>query len=391
MQNPVEIIHTANNLTIELGPTSWRLLNGSYPSDTPVALLEARQDRIVCSPAFARARQLPGDGQLTPADVARVVVGWAPESQSWHLGMLLAARPDTNFKMQWCGLASWPSGQSAEYLTQSKLAGQSLARIMDRPFHLIPPPSGPVDTLSETQPLQPTVQMAPPDSYGQVEIKLQDPPFSFEEWELVAVPKGYVWQRRSGWLWQIVLRGVFAGVLAALFLALGIGSETSGLAPVNPGWLPLLGIGVAVMLALLALYYVKLLLSTTDILIDTIAREVRCRNRFLSRVLWRVPFDSIEYLVVSQTPTQALGRRSKDQPMRTLQDVWLHLYDGSQFWLIAGLSSVEGQCHDWENTRKIQKRRGRRPLRIDHYDTPAHHAALWMAHIWGIDTWLDVC
>ncbi len=112
MQNPTETIRAAHNLTIELGLASWRLVNGTADPNRPgvqIALVEARADSIICSPAFTRARQLPNDGQLLPADVARVVVGWAPESQNWHLGLWMAARPDSGFKPRWCGLASWPS------------------------------------------------------------------------------------------------------------------------------------------------------------------------------------------------------------------------------------------------------------------------------------------
>ncbi len=75
-----------------------------------VALIDASATQILCEPAFAEHRDLAHTA-LSPNDVARVVVGWAPESRSWHLGLLLAAQPDSDYKPRWCGLASWPSGE----------------------------------------------------------------------------------------------------------------------------------------------------------------------------------------------------------------------------------------------------------------------------------------
>jgi hypothetical protein len=76
----METIHAAHNLTIEFSPTTWRLVNGSRLPDQPntrLALIEAQSLGLACAPAFARTRQLLSD-RLAPADVARIVVGWAP-------------------------------------------------------------------------------------------------------------------------------------------------------------------------------------------------------------------------------------------------------------------------------------------------------------------------
>ncbi|MBN1202928.1 MAG: hypothetical protein JXJ20_13850 [Anaerolineae bacterium] len=398
----MEIISAAHNLTIQLSPTTWRLLNGSQDLDELdilPPLMEAQQTGIACSPAFTRARQLPGNGQLVPADVARVVVGWAPESQNWHLGLLLSATPETGYKMRWCGLASWPSSHAGEHLTSAKLAGQSLARIIDRPFHLIPAEREPVNNLSATQPLQVTTRMsalglsaqtAPPVMPQAPDIALQTPPFEFEDWCMVEVPRGFVWQRQSQWLIGGLVRALIFGVLAVLFLVLGIGVQTSRLATVTPEWLPWVGIVVSILLIITTVHTFFMLARVGDVIIDVTLREVRRQNRFSPKVQWRLPFDSIAYLVISQTPARAQGRPKRNQPMRTAQDVWLHMYDGQRFWQIAALGRVEGQCHVWSAVRMAQKQRGRRPLELAHYDTPAHHAAQVTAHAIGTGLWLDI-
>jgi hypothetical protein len=328
---------------------------------------------------------------LAPADIARVIVGWAPESRNWHLGLMLAAQPGTDFKLRWCGLASWPSGQAGEYIDQARQAGQSLARLIDRPFHLIPPVEPVRIVLDETQPLQATVRLETiPVEEAAPSILPQTPPFKFDEWEMLTAPRGYVWRRRRSWLAVSAARVVGYAVLIVLFLILSIGTQSRGLAKVSPSWLPWLGLVVAGMLAVMVLINGAALLATADVILDTTTREVRCRSRFWGAARWRLPFDSITYVLVSQTPPRAQGREHPGEPMNTLQDVWIHLYDNSRFWPVVGLEHVEGRCQDWENTRQTLRTPGRRRLKLVDYDTPAHHAALVMAQALDVDVWLDV-
>jgi hypothetical protein len=393
-QPQIETIRAAHNLTIELGSATWRLVNGSRHRERPgavTALLEASPGEITCSPAFARARQIPGEG-LSPEDVARVVVGWAPESHNWHLGLLLAARPDSQSRMRWCGLASWPSGEPPEFATQAKLAGQRLARIINRPFHIVAPAVGPATPVMDTQPVQTTARMEPVvvERPAAEEPALQTPPFEFSDMVMAAVPRGYVWQVRSRVLLLMGAKAVGLLVLVGLYLLMSIGAETRGLAPVSPNWLPWLGIAVAVLLVGVALRNLWKLLKVTHVIIDTTGGEVRCQNRFTGRMQWHVPFGEAAYVLVSQTPAQAQGSPKPLQPVQTVQDVWVHLYDGARFWRVAALEEVEGQSHNWETVRAEQKRRGRRPLVLAEYDTPAHHAAKLMAQALRTDVWLDI-
>lgn len=389
----MELIQAAHNLTIELGPTTWMLFNGSQlpeQPDTLIALFTARTNEIRCSPAFARARQLPGEGRLEPVDVARVVVGWAPESRNWHLGLLLAARPETNFTMRWCGLASWPSSAPGDHSTQARLAGQALARVISRPFHMVPPPPEPPNPLLETQPVEITTpMMAVGVQAPEPVVETPAPPFVFEDWSMEVVPRGVVWQRGGKWLVSTGLRALIFGVMAVLFMILGFGSQGSGLAAVNPAWLPWVGVAVGVMMAISAVRHLWLFLTVTDTLIDVNAREVRCQSRFTAKPRWQIPFDAVAYVLVSQTPARSIGRKAS--PRHTEQDVWLHIYDGDRFWPVAGrLEGVQGRCHDWDTVRSLQKKRGRRQLRLAHYDTPAHHAAEQMAETIGCGIWLDI-
>ncbi|MBN2304278.1 MAG: hypothetical protein JXQ72_07375 [Anaerolineae bacterium] len=383
-----ELIRTAHNLTIELGPTRWRLLNGPLSA----ALLDAHDGTLTCSPAFARARRLPETDPLQPVDVARVVVGWAPEHAAWHLGLLLAAHPDHDYRPRWCGLASWPSGDAAEYATPARLAGQSLARILDRPFHLVPPPRPAPDSLDDTQPLEVTapISAVTPELVAEPDIAPRNAPLVFDDWRLVRVPQGYVWRRRAGWIMGQVIRGAGMLIAAVLFVALGIGTQTNGLASVSPGWLPWMGIAVAVVLVGQAGLLWWRALSAADVVFDLARGEVCRQGRLLGGARWRVPFNAIEYLLISQSPARPQGRSEAGDTMRLVQEVWLHIYDGVRFREIVALGSVEGQSAQWDRVRRSHKRKGRRRLWLRQLDTSAHHAARLLADALDTEVWLDI-
>ena len=146
---------------------------------------------------------------------------------------------------------------------------------------------------------------------------------------------------------------------------------------------------VAGLLVVLALRSFWTVLTVSDVIVDTQAAEVRRQSRLSGSVRWRLPFASAAYVVVSQAAARPQGRRSGG-PMRTLQDVWLHLSDGARFWPIAEIEHVAGYSHDWERTRTRQNTKGRRRLESASYDTPAHHAARLMADAIGCDLWLVI-
>ena len=376
-----ETIPAAHDLRIELGPRSWRLLNGTNDVQ-PDALVVADEGGLTCATAFAQSRHFPTD-RLVPADVARVVVGWAPESHNWHLGLLLAGDAP-----RWCSLANWPSGHATEHMTQARLAGQSLARILDRPFHLVPATNQPVVPAQDTQPLQPTERMAAQDLARDINVKL--PPFEFDDWVMIHVPGKLIWRHRDRWVWANLVRGVVLLGVVVVFILLGVGAQTSGLAAVNPSWLPLVGIIVAIVLAFNALYSLWAVATMTDVVFDVGKREVRCQRRWVGGPKWQLSFDDVEYVLVSQTPARSQGRSRPDLPMRTGQEVWLHLYDGQRFWEVVALERVEGQSQDWDRVRHSQREKGRRRLRLRDYDTSAHHAARVMADTLTTHVWLDI-
>lgn len=398
-----ETIRAAHDLTIQYDESAWRLYHGlpgaGAPGDVPV-LLDARPDKITCARSFALARNLPLNGRLTPADVAQVVVGWAAESRTWNLGLLLAAKPESGFKSTWCGLASWPTGPAHESAQAAHQAGHALARLLNRPLHLVPAPDAAPRVTGETQAVESTVRMSPvdvarvpsaaPAQPTVPEIPVNRPPFEFEDWVMREGARGFVWQRRNRWVVGTLLRAGMLFVFAILFVLLGVGTQSRGLAQVEPTWLPWLGLTVAVVLLGLAAWAIWSLLSTRDVIVDMTRREVRCQDRWGGRTVWRVPFDRLDYVLVSQTPLRPQGRTTGQRQIKTQQAVWLHLSNGERFWQVVALKEIEGTCHNWERVKHTYTTTGRRPLKLAHYDTPAHHAARVMARAIGADVWLDI-
>lgn len=391
-----DTISAAHNLTIEIGPEIWRLVNGTRPpseeSGTLPALVEVRPDGLTYAPAFARARQLPPQGWLAPSGVARVVVGWAPEYQSWHLGLLLAESAQDAGGLRWCGLASWPQGEAAEHEGDARHAAQALARLLDRPLHVVAPPR-PAPVLAQPAPAaatRPLVVAAPVAPPAPAEAPLREPPLTFEAWAFVARRTRWVWKRRAHWVVGNLLRVVSLVVLAVVFALLGVGTLNSGLAEVNPSWLPALGLVVAAALLVAALRALWCAITTTDVVLDVRRREVRARSRFTGSTRWRLPFERVGYVLLSQTVPRPQGRKGKDGPMRVAQEVWVHLAEGDRFWQVMELGRVEGVSWQWDAARAVLKQPGRRRIRLADLDSPAHHAVLHMARVLETDAWLDV-
>src|SRR5258708_7136131 len=127
-------IVASNNLTIQFENNVWSLQNGQ--GDSAPAIIQAQQNGISYRPAFATARHLPTEGRLTGDHITMVVVGWAIEDSSWHLGIMVTPEVAQSRGGRWCGLARWNhyDGESA------KEAGRALANTLNKPFPLVPPP-----------------------------------------------------------------------------------------------------------------------------------------------------------------------------------------------------------------------------------------------------------
>jgi hypothetical protein len=421
MDSPSEAIQAANNLEVRLGPNNWKLV--STELETPTTLVEASSEGFSVHPVFVKARRLPG-ATLSPAQVSRVVLGWAPESQAWRLGLLLqdaTATPMDTTQLQWCELAAWPEDGQESQLHNTKMVAQALARLVGRPFQIVEPETPSrisslrqktqtVISLRDSEETYPVgeeamiAQQAPSnnnttgsnsapaaakiEAYPAIrEVAL---PIRFGDWKLMRSAQGMAWRRTSMWWLVHWGRMVLFGALSALFLILGIGTRVSGLAEVEPTWLPIMGLVIGIFLLLSIVQMSWQLLNASGVTIDTHHGEIYKRGFVFPFINWRIPFNQIDFVLVTQTPARAQGRRRRTDAMRIAADVWLHVYDGKQFYLLADLERVEGKSVDWETVRSHTHTMVRRRLHLTQYDTPAHHAALKIAEAVGAPVYLDI-
>src|SRR5258705_7724561 len=138
-------IAAANNLTINIDEQGWRLYNGRGDDEMPI--VQAGPDGLTYQPAFASAPRLSPSGHLDTRDISTVVVGWAAEDSSLHLGFLVTPEVAQARGGRWCGLARWTDYAGGE----AERAGAALASTLDKPFRFVPP----VDRPGESEDAMP--------------------------------------------------------------------------------------------------------------------------------------------------------------------------------------------------------------------------------------------
>ncbi len=418
-------IAASNNLTIQFENHVWSLQNGQGDSAPPI--VQARQEGIAYRPAFATARHLPPDGHLAGDHITMVVVGWAVEDSSWHLGIMVTPEIAQSRGGRWCGLARWNhyDGESAEE------AGRALAETLNKPFRLVPPPEPEAETV-EPEPVA-AVDSAYSPTYGQVygqtydqnpatadtialspvqypttpapaslpeidslpPVSLMPLPITVGDWTMDEDDSGLVWQRSHSWRNRQLVNGIFLLVLTVAFAALSIGAQFSVFAPPQPDWLPLVGFVLTALMLILSIRQFLVLTRAGVVLIDNQQRLVRLvrgygrtRNGMMkaSRTLVQSPYEGLDYVLVSHV----LGRRDTGRRNamnvydRVALEAWIHLFSPRRGFInVCYIHQAEGQMmhgHVFDV---------RRDLDLREINTPAHHAAMYVAEMIGIPVYVE--
>jgi hypothetical protein len=374
-------IFAANNLSIQLDDNSWSLYNGRAYATEPI--VAASPDGLTYQAAFASARRLP-NGQLPSKDIAMVVVGWAVEDSSWHLGVLVSPEIAQTRGGRWCGLARWGEHEGPE----AERAGQALATMLNKPLRLVPPvqqSAQPVAALDSTGVV--TAPEAPAHPVELPQVPLMPLPISLGEWILQEDLQGLLWNRAQSWRRRMTIYAVLSIALAVIFGLLSLGARLSPYAPVQPDWLPLVGLVIAFIMLLIGVSQILTLLRSTSVLIDNRQRLVRVLRRS-RRTILQSPYEGIEYALVSHVITRREGSSKSKTDLidydRIWPEVWVHLYSPRRGFIpICYVSLVEGRMRSGLTVEE------RRPLHLAEIDTPAHHAAMHMAEMIGVPTFVE--
>lgn len=347
----MERISAGSNLIIEVQPESWRLLvNGSSGGSERVLVEAVPGEPLRYGATFGSRRQLPADGILPNASVQRVVLGWAEEDTSWHLGLVLRGELVATRGSRWCGLAHWFDPLATQHQKTAIQAGQALAEQIHCPFTFVPPrksEGGPISIeprpRSDVAPaprVEPTTFEPIAEAIPQPELPIKLDLWSLKrtDWERLELALSPAWGRSKliRVAWNIVWLGAFV-VLTVKSLTSGIAlpltsdfditiGTTSIHIPIPPMLLIYMGIASSILLFLVILGG----LYQTFTRVKRIAFEpggVRwLRGKRARRT---IPIDEIQEVYVSHIINK-VGRRGKASQERAVHygEINLLLKDG---------------------------------------------------------------
>jgi hypothetical protein len=372
---------------------TWSLLSGSSQGARP--LVSARPGALEFAPAFAEARRLPVKSALEADSVAMIVVGFAAEDMGWHLGLLLQPELAQARGGRWCALAHWSEPEGA----QAHQAGIALADVLGRPFRLVPrPEAAPApaptqDTAAvqertdastaalETTPESPAASLPIPEA---VRIGL---PLDLGDWVVQEDSQGLIITRSPAWNRGTFLRGLFYIALVPTFGVLAIGALVSRYAPVQPLWLPLLGLAIAAAMLFAAIWQFRARLRGPRVAIDERAQLIRLTTASGGRVLTQSPFEGVQYVLVSH----AIGRRQPPAGNSSavgrydfVAEAWIHAYSPRRGFIeVCYVPEVEGIVRGEASFRMA------RPISLSEIDSPAHRAGLLIGSQIGVPVYAE--
>jgi hypothetical protein len=212
-------------------------------------------------------------------------------------------------------MARWPDPSTTRYNDIAARAGKSLAHITTRPFYFVPP-----QTIKS-----PTVPTRP----------LPDLPLPFDDLWVFERTQSDSFQlvRKGRWARSVVRRILWYALWTVIFILLVVANLTSGIAPANPIFLPVLGAFAAMVLAgLIGKNLYSLFTEPNRFVVDIHERQIRAQRG--SRVRWSYRSEQLQSVYVSQLVNRRKLRREQ-KPATFYGELNLHLTNGKFQRLIA--------------------------------------------------------
>jgi hypothetical protein len=378
-------IVAANNLTIQFDSARWSLYNGR--SDEDSAIISISAEGLSYKPIFATARRLPPEGFLAANQVAMVVVGWAVEDLSWHLGILLSPEMAQSRGGRWCGLARWED-QDGDLAEQ---AGQSLAAILSIPFQVVPPPDRPIISETPIRHGDTAITFTQANAAGRdlpaaQPIAVMSLPIDMGDWLLREEEPELILAHPKTWYRALLTRILFFLILVPIFGLLSAGALLSPYAPAQPEWLPLAGLGISLLLLIGLFLQFRIYFRGPITIIDRRARLLRQVTRTGRRILVQSPFEGLQSVLVSHVINRrkAQGSNGFESIYAFSGEVWIHAYSPRRGFIeLCHVTDIEGQM------RGNVTFDSNHPLDLTEINSPVHHAAVVLAREMGIPVYAE--
>lgn len=388
----------ADGLAIHVGQGEWQLAVSRADGLTLFNAV-AGSAAVKYRPEFARVRRLPVEGELPVEHIQEAVAGWSPGDRAWHLGLLLAPAVAEPRGGRWCLLARWQDDSGQVKGEEVRRVGQQLAETIGVPFRFVIPSPSPVAAVPATPATLTPAKVSAP---VQQALRAIDLPLEVGEWRLRSIDIGLQWEHTAVWSAGTFARIIFRLALGIVFIVLGVLTLQSPYAPVQPAFLPYLGLIVGVALIIDVLRYILRLMRTEVVVVDRREREVRRHLDLTSDVLDVYDFDEIRAVVVTQIARNR--QRGRDgQPDRVTHEAWLHLLlhephqepgkernlrPEDSYLTIGYIEQTEGEALEPAPVDRRQER-ALRLMRAEEATTPAQKAAVVLAQAIQVDAYLD--
>jgi hypothetical protein len=302
------------NTLVDYSPERWRLIQVDDRAE-PKLIVEAKTGLpFRYNGYFAVSRDLPEAGEILPADLGQVLLGWSNETSSWQLGITLSPEISLARSSRWFELLRFTNADAAVHETKAIQLGAALSNTLGIPF-------------TSTTPLEVEPEPEP--------VVLEPLPLGLGLWRLEEAE-----QKRSAhgelrlvrekrWLRAKQRQIAWYGLLTAAYLWVSITTLTSELGlPIagtlipNPAWLPYLGIAVALLL-LLAIIRLLLIVrrEPNTIIINPYEKTISAFRG--NQQLWKVNAGSLQSIYASEV-VKKRGRK----PTVFHGEINLHLLDG---------------------------------------------------------------
>ncbi len=319
-------ISAADSITIDIEPERWRLIFSTEYEKQVIAEANAGQPLRYASD-FASTRRLPATGALPVDHVQQVVLGWSGKDESWHLGLILGPELAEARGSRWCEMARWPDPDTTLFVNIAEQAGKSLAQTIERPFHLVSP-----------HPKEKSQQSPLPEL-----------PLKFGLWTFKREGEQLTFKLSRKWSVYKLGRILWYSVWLVIYILLSIATLTKGLALPNagtmlpnPGLLPYLGLGAAVILVGLIIYHLGQWLTEPNSIVIT-PQTLSVSALRSGRERWSVQASDVQSVYVTQVV-------SKDEGKQAIQHGELNLHmGGGEFFFVLEHGQEEEPEEVWRD------------------------------------------